>query len=108
MVTSLSGNQFIWGHTRLGLVNFESQSSGNVFTECCPSNANKSNVLIQGSHQAFVRISDYSLSLFFHGRKRENYDKLSVKCDIQINVAKKRVSLNVTRPVSQCITLTQI
>lgn len=46
-----------------------------------------------GSHQTYIRNSDFNLVVFSARRHRENYDKLSVKCDIQINVAMKCVPL---------------
>lgn len=46
-----------------------------------------------GSHKAFIRNSDFSLVVFSARRHRESYDKLSVKRDIQINVAMKCVPL---------------
>lgn len=52
-----------------------------------------------------MRNLDFRLVLVSTGRHREKYDKLSVKCDIQINVAMKSVSLEFNqacKPVYHC------
>lgn len=98
-LTCLNGNQFIWGHTRLESVSFE------MFLQDVTLQMLMNQIFNSGGHTRLVRNSDFSLVLFSPGRHRENYDKLSVKCDIQLNVAMKCVSLEFNqacKPVYHC------